>query len=92
MTLTSHSLQRQTLRVRQAGAPQRKFKGVEGVPPPPLTMALSYLADFTGNVGDLKAGASVTLHGFTVGDVRSVRTAIDPKIGADRHCEPRCEL
>jgi ABC-type transporter Mla subunit MlaD len=62
------------------------------VPPSTLTVALPYLADFTGDVGDLKPGTPVTLRGFTVGGTRSVHMAIDPKTAADRHYEPRCEL
>lgn len=64
------------------GAPQRKFKGVEGTPPPALTFALPYLANFTGDVGDLKPGTPVTLRGFTVGEIHSVHMTVDPKTGA----------
>ena len=64
------------------GAPQKKFNGIEGEPPPSLAVTLPYLADFTGDVGDLKVGTPVTLRGFTVGDVHSVRITVDPNTGA----------
>lgn len=63
------------------GTPTRQFRGVEGPPPPLLVVAIPYLANFNGNVGDLKAGAKVTLRGFTVGDVDSVRLVTDPETG-----------
>jgi paraquat-inducible protein B len=36
---------------------------------------------FTGAAGDLKVGAPVTLHGFTVGEVSAVELSVDPILG-----------
>lgn len=64
------------------GKPQRDFAGIIGSPPPALAVALPYRAVFTGDAGNLKTGAKVTLRGFTVGDVDDVRLTIDPQSGA----------
>jgi paraquat-inducible protein B len=64
-----------------AGQPSRSFAGIGGEPPMPLRVAVSYLAHFDGDVGALKIGAPVTLDGFAVGEVESVRLSTDAKTG-----------
>lgn len=64
-----------------AGAPQRRFAGLVGEPPPLLAVAIPYLVNFQGSVGGLKPGAPVTLRGFTVGDVDHVAIVTDPQTG-----------
>ncbi|HEU0195905.1 MAG TPA: MlaD family protein [Nevskiaceae bacterium] len=64
-----------------AGKPARRFIGVEGVPPLPLTVRVPYALAFDGAVGDLQIGAPVTLRGFTVGEVTGVQLDVDPHTG-----------
>lgn len=63
------------------GHPTRQFVGIDGPPPPRLALAVPYLADFEGDAGDLTNGAPVTLRGFTVGTVQSVRLKSNPATG-----------
>lgn len=63
------------------GEPTREFAGVDGEPPMPLVVSLPYLVSFDGDAGGLKAGSPVTLHGFTVGEVKSTQLVTDPKSG-----------
>jgi len=63
------------------GEPTREFAGIDGAPPMPLIVSLPYSVTFDGDAGSLKSGAPVTLHGFTVGEVKSTRLVTDPKTG-----------
>jgi paraquat-inducible protein B len=63
------------------GAPSRSFIGIAGAAPQRLAVAIPFRLRFTGAGGDLKAGAAVTLSGFTVGEVSSVELAVDPGAG-----------
>ncbi len=64
------------------GPPARSFTGLSGKAPERLAVAVPYRVIFEGAVGDLKAGASVTLRGFTVGEVTAVELETDPGAGA----------
>jgi paraquat-inducible protein B len=63
------------------GEPTREFAGIAGEPPMPLVVSLPYLVNFDGDAGGLKSGSSVTLHGFSVGEVQSTQLVTDPKTG-----------
>ncbi|HEY6455857.1 MAG TPA: MlaD family protein [Steroidobacteraceae bacterium] len=65
-----------------AGAPTRSFMGLLGEAPERLAAAVPYLIAFSGTVGDLKAGAPVTLLGFKVGEVTQVGLSIDAQQGS----------
>ncbi|HEY6483520.1 MAG TPA: MlaD family protein [Steroidobacteraceae bacterium] len=69
------------LMVPGAGAATRHFVGIAGAPPPTFTMRVPYVVLFDGDVGKLKAGAPVTLRGFTVGEVASVSLITDARSG-----------
>ncbi len=64
------------------GAPARSFTGLSGEAPKRLAVAISYRTRFEGAVGDLKAGAPVTLRGFEVGEVTAVELKTDAAIGS----------
>jgi paraquat-inducible protein B len=63
------------------GEPTREFAGIDGAPPLPLAVSVPYRVTFDGDAGGLKSGSPVTLHGFTVGEVKSTQLATDPKTG-----------
>ncbi|HTV51873.1 MAG TPA: MlaD family protein [Steroidobacteraceae bacterium] len=63
------------------GGPRRDFIGIASSPPETLTVAVPYQVSFTGDVGAMQPGSPVTLRGFTVGVVRSVRLEVDPQSG-----------
>jgi len=63
------------------GPPTRQFVGIAGYAPQRLAVSIPYSVTFTGAAGDLKIGAPVTLHGFTVGEVRAVDLTVDPEAG-----------
>jgi paraquat-inducible protein B len=63
------------------GPPTRSFTGLSGEAPKRLTIAIPYSVTFQGEVGDLTAGAPVTLRGFEVGEVTAVNLKTDPNAG-----------
>lgn len=63
------------------GKAARRYVGIEGTPPTPFATTLRYRLHFNGAVGGLIAGAPVTLRGFTVGDVVSVKLTVDANTG-----------
>ena len=63
------------------GAPARQFRGTPGEPPEPFAVKVPYLVRFQGAVRDIPVGSSVTLLGFTVGEVRSVSLSVDARTG-----------
>jgi paraquat-inducible protein B len=63
------------------GAPQEHFVGIANSPPEALELAVPYQVTFAGDVGGMQPGSAVTLLGFTVGVIRSVGLAIDPRTG-----------
>ncbi len=72
------------LMVPGPGASARRFTGILGSPPLQLAVAVPYVLEFAGNVGDLPAGAPVTRRGFTVGKVASVELTTDAATGEIR--------
>jgi paraquat-inducible protein B len=64
------------------GAHADHFAGRTGKPPEILAEPVRYLVRFKGDVGDLSAGAPVTLRGFTVGEIVSTGFSADPQTGA----------
>jgi paraquat-inducible protein B len=63
------------------GGAARQFKGMMGPVRDPLAVSFPCLVKFSGPVGQLKAGAPVTLLGFTVGEVASVQLNTDAAAG-----------
>ena len=63
------------------GAPTRSFVGLTGEAPEDLAIAIPYRINFDGEVGELKAGTSVMLRGFKVGEVTGVDLGVDPVAG-----------
>lgn len=63
------------------GKAARHYVGIEGTPPKPFAATVRYRLHFNGAVGGLIAGAPVTLRGFTVGDVVSVKLTVDASTG-----------
>jgi paraquat-inducible protein B len=63
------------------GPSQRQFTGLVGAPRSALRAAVPYLVNFDDAVGGLKAGAAVTMRGFTVGVIDHVQLATDPQNG-----------
>jgi len=63
------------------GPPARSFAGLAGAAPEDLAIAIPYRIHFQGAVGELKAGAPVTLRGFKVGEVTGVGLGVDPADG-----------
>ena len=66
------------------GAHTQHFKGLSRKPvvPADAPRPVLYEVSFGGDVGSLKAGDPVSLHGFTVGEVRSVGFSYDASTGA----------
>jgi paraquat-inducible protein B len=64
------------------GARARSFVGVSGRAPERLAVAIPYRIIFNGPAGELKPGDSVTLQGFTVGEVTDIELSINPEDGA----------
>lgn len=64
------------------GMPSRSFVGIAGAAPMRLTVAIPYRINFDGAIGDLKAGAPITLRAFEVGEVLSVDMSIDSHDGS----------
>lgn len=64
------------------GAATRRFAGIVGEVPERLTASIPYSVTFSGAAGDVKAGAPVTLEGFTVGEVTAVELNVDPEAGS----------
>ena len=60
------------------GAAARSFIGITGAAPASLAVVIPYRIIFDGAVGDLQAGAPVTLSGFKVGEVTGVDLSVDP--------------
>jgi len=63
------------------GSSTRQFVGITGEAPARLAVSIPYSVTFSGTAGDLKVGAPVTLHGFTVGEVSAVELSVDPIVG-----------
>jgi paraquat-inducible protein B len=63
------------------GPSQRQFTGLVGAPPSALRAAVPYLVNFDDAVGGRKAGAAVTMRGFTVRVIDHVQLATDPQNG-----------
>ena len=63
------------------GPPARSYVGLSGEAPQRLKVAVPYRVSFGAQVGQLKAGDSVTLRGFEVGEVTAVELKVDPKDG-----------
>jgi len=64
------------------GKAARHYVGIEGPPPKPFAATVRYRLNFAGAVGGLITGAPVSLRGFTVGDVASVKLTVDADTGA----------
>ncbi len=61
-----------------AGKPSKKFIGLEHEPIAPGGAApVFYEVSFQGDVGSLKVGDPVKLHGFTVGEIRQISFSYD---------------
>jgi len=63
------------------GNAARHYVGIEGTPPKPFEATVRYRLLFNGAVGGLIGGAPVTMRGFTVGDVASVKLTVDANTG-----------
>ncbi|HTT00672.1 MAG TPA: MlaD family protein [Steroidobacteraceae bacterium] len=63
------------------GAPARHFRGTAGEPPETFAVKVPYLVRFQGAVGGMQVGSTVTLRGFTVGEVSSVTLSVDARTG-----------
>lgn len=63
------------------GKAARHYIGIEGPPPKPFLATVRYRLHFSGAVGGLTVGAPVTLRGFTVGDVASVKLTVNADTG-----------
>ena len=63
------------------GAATRHFAGLMGKAPQRLSVAVPYEMTFTGDAGNLKAGAPVMLRGFMVGEVTQVALSVRPASG-----------
>jgi paraquat-inducible protein B len=63
------------------GSPSRHFSGDMGEPPEKLAVSLPFVVKFSGNAGELKPGAPVSLRGFTVGIIDKVSLTTDSDAG-----------
>jgi paraquat-inducible protein B len=63
------------------GTPTQHFSGRLGRPPDRLAVSLPYVLHFEGDAGRLKAGAPVSLRGFTVGKVSRVDLTTETEAG-----------
>jgi paraquat-inducible protein B len=63
------------------GPSSHHFSGELGEPPEKLAVSVPFLVNFSGNVGELKSGAAVSLRGFTVGIIGKVDLATDSNAG-----------
>ena len=63
------------------GPPSRHFSGDMGEPPEKLAVSLPFIVNFSGNAGELKPGAPVSLRGFSVGIIDKVSLTTDSDAG-----------
>ncbi len=63
------------------GSPARHFVGLQGEPPERFAVTLPYLMRFGTPLGGIKAGSTVRLGGFSVGEVASTELVTHPSTG-----------
>ena len=63
------------------GSPSHHFSGDIGEPPEKLAVSMPFVVNFSGNAGELKPGAPVSLRGFTVGIIAKVSLTTDSDAG-----------